>query len=96
VTSAGAGTEEDERRMKVELQRWFDVVSSNPVLIRDEEIMLFVESDFGVCLLFFLFLTSSIHQFMITVALLAVSDEKSRSNLLFLQMIVLNWQKLDL
>ena len=48
VTSAGAGTEEDEKRMMLELQRWFDVVSSNPVLIRDEEIMLFVESDFGV------------------------------------------------
>jgi hypothetical protein len=48
VTSAGAGTEEDEKRMKLELQRWFDVISSNPVLIRDEEIMLFVESDFGV------------------------------------------------
>lgn len=48
VTSAGAGTEEDEKRMKVELQRWFDIVSANPVLIRDEEMMLFVESDFGV------------------------------------------------
>jgi len=48
VTSAGAGTEEDEKRMKQELQRWFDVISSNPILIRDEEIMLFVESDFGV------------------------------------------------
>ena len=47
VTSAGAGTDEDERRMKADLQRWFNVVSSNPVLIRDEEIMLFVESDFG-------------------------------------------------
>jgi hypothetical protein len=34
--------------MKAELQRWFDILSSNPVLIRDEEIMLFVESDFGV------------------------------------------------
>lgn len=50
ATSAGAGTEEDERRMKAELQRWFDILSSNPVLIRDEEIMLFVESDFGVSL----------------------------------------------
>jgi PX domain len=50
ATSAGAGTEEDERRMKGELQRWFDVLSANSVLIRDEEIMLFVESDFGVCL----------------------------------------------
>lgn len=51
VTSAGAGTEEDEKRLKAELQRWFDVLSANPVLIRDEEIMLFVESDFGVCFL---------------------------------------------
>jgi hypothetical protein len=48
VTSAGAGTEEDEKRMKAELQRWFDALSVNPVLIRDEEIMLLVESDFGV------------------------------------------------
>ena len=38
--------------MKVELQRWFDVLSANPVLIRDEEIMLLVESDFGVRFLF--------------------------------------------
>jgi hypothetical protein len=50
TTSAGAGTEEDEKRMKRELQRWFDIISINPILIRDEEIMLFVESDFGVCL----------------------------------------------
>jgi hypothetical protein len=48
VTSAGAGTEEDEKKMRLELQRWFDVINSNPILIRDEEIMLFVESDFGV------------------------------------------------
>jgi len=53
VTSAGAGTEEDEKRMKQELQRWFDVISGNPILIRDEEIMLFVESDFGVRSSFF-------------------------------------------
>jgi len=38
--------------MKKELQRWFDIVSINPILIRDEEIMLFVESDFGVRLNF--------------------------------------------
>ena len=55
VTSAGAGTDEDEKRMKVELQRWFDVLSANPILIRDEEIMLLVESDFGVFLQFSLF-----------------------------------------
>lgn len=34
--------------MKAELQKWFDIISSNPVIIRDDEIMLFVESDFGV------------------------------------------------
>jgi len=48
ATSAGAGTEEDEKRTKRELQRWFDIISTNPILIRDEEVMLFVESDFGV------------------------------------------------
>jgi PX domain len=50
ITSAGAGTEEDERRMKNDIQKWLDVISSNPVLMRDEEIMLFVQSDFGVYL----------------------------------------------
>jgi hypothetical protein len=48
LTSAGAGTEEDEKLMRRELQRWFDIISINPILIRDEEIMIFVESDFGV------------------------------------------------
>jgi hypothetical protein len=52
VTSAGAGTDEDEKRMKTELQKWFDVLSANPILIRDEEIVLFVESDFGVFCVF--------------------------------------------
>lgn len=29
------------------MQRWFNVVCANDVLIRDEEMMFFVESDFG-------------------------------------------------
>lgn len=47
LTSAGAGTDEDEARVKASLQRWFNYVCSNEVLIRDDEMVLFVESDFG-------------------------------------------------
>ncbi|TDZ53141.1 Vacuolar protein sorting-associated protein 17 [Colletotrichum trifolii] len=47
VTSAGAGTDEDEARVKALLQRWFTYVCSNEILMRDDEMVLFVESDFG-------------------------------------------------
>ena len=47
VTSAGAGTDEDEARVKAQMQRWFNYVCSNDVLMRDDEMVLFVESDFG-------------------------------------------------
>ena len=47
VTAAGAGTEEDETRVKTNIQRWLNVICSNEVLMRDEEIVFFVESDFG-------------------------------------------------
>ncbi|KAK3182316.1 Vacuolar protein sorting-associated protein 17 [Lecanicillium sp. MT-2017a] len=47
VTSAGAGTDEDETRVKVLMQRWFNYVCSSDVLMRDDEMILFVESDFG-------------------------------------------------
>ncbi|KAK1755832.1 putative vacuolar protein sorting-associated protein 17 [Echria macrotheca] len=47
LTSAGAGTDEDEARVKGLMQRWFNYVCSSDVLIRDEEMQLFVESDFG-------------------------------------------------
>lgn len=47
LTSAGAGTDEDEARVKGLMQRWFNYVCSNEVLMRDEEMVLFVESDFG-------------------------------------------------
>lgn len=46
-TSFGAGTEEDERRMKLNMQHWLDLVCENPVIIRDKEMIHFVESDFG-------------------------------------------------
>ncbi|KAJ5354103.1 hypothetical protein N7541_006667 [Penicillium brevicompactum] len=47
VTPAGAGTEEDEIRIKSAMQRWLNVVLNNDVLIQDDEVVLFVESDFG-------------------------------------------------
>jgi hypothetical protein len=47
LTSAGAGTDEDETRVKALLQRWLNYVCSNDALIRDDEMVLFVESDFG-------------------------------------------------
>ncbi|KAH9827722.1 Vacuolar protein sorting-associated protein 17, partial [Teratosphaeria destructans] len=46
-SSAGVGTDEDEARTKTALQRWLNVVCSNEVLMRDEEMVFFVESDFG-------------------------------------------------
>ncbi|KAI0485297.1 hypothetical protein GGR56DRAFT_617564 [Xylariaceae sp. FL0804] len=47
LTSAGAGTDEDENRVKALMQRWFNYVCSSEVLMRDDEMVLFVESDFG-------------------------------------------------
>ena len=47
VTSAGAGTEEDELRTKNSMQRWLNCVCSNDVLMRDDEMVFFVESDAG-------------------------------------------------
>ncbi|KAK0933867.1 Vacuolar protein sorting-associated protein 17 [Friedmanniomyces endolithicus] len=46
-TSAGMGTDEDEARTKTALQRWLNVITSNEILQRDEEMVFFVESDFG-------------------------------------------------
>ena len=47
LTSAGAGTDEDETRVKSSIQKWLNVVCGNDVLMRDEEMVFFVESDFG-------------------------------------------------
>ena len=47
VTSAGAGTDEDEARLKATMQRWLNYVCGSEVLMRDEEMVFFVESDFG-------------------------------------------------
>ncbi|KAL1956244.1 hypothetical protein VTO42DRAFT_7504 [Malbranchea cinnamomea] len=47
LTPAGAGTEEDEIRVKASMQRWLNYVCSNEVLMNDDEVVLFVESDSG-------------------------------------------------
>ncbi|KAK5149272.1 hypothetical protein LTR04_007257 [Oleoguttula sp. CCFEE 6159] len=47
LTAAGAGTDEDEVRIKNSMQRWLNNVCGNEVLMRDEEMVFFVESDFG-------------------------------------------------
>ncbi|KKZ68513.1 hypothetical protein EMCG_05797 [[Emmonsia] crescens] len=47
LTPAGAGTDEDEIRVKASMQRWLNYVCANDVLMQDDEMILFVESDFG-------------------------------------------------
>ena len=47
TTSAGVGTAEDESRVKASMQRWLNYVCGNEVLMRDEEMLFFVESDSG-------------------------------------------------
>ncbi|KAK4696915.1 hypothetical protein P7C71_g1066, partial [Lecanoromycetidae sp. Uapishka_2] len=47
LTSAGAGTDEDENRTKASMQRWLNYVCGNDVLMRDDEMVFFVESDAG-------------------------------------------------
>lgn len=41
------GTDEDEARVKANMQRWLSVVCGNEVLMRDEEMVRFVEGDPG-------------------------------------------------
>ena len=39
--------EEDDRLVKIMLQRWFTRVCEDPILIHEEELRSFIESDFG-------------------------------------------------
>ena len=39
--------EEDDRLVKIMLQRWLTRICEDPILIHDEELRSFVESDFG-------------------------------------------------
>ncbi|KAL8915940.1 MAG: hypothetical protein Q9172_006549 [Xanthocarpia lactea] len=47
LTAAGVGTAEDEARVKASMQRWLNYVCGNDVLMRDEEMVFFIESDAG-------------------------------------------------
>ncbi|KAK9367996.1 hypothetical protein V1509DRAFT_625042 [Lipomyces kononenkoae] len=47
TTYAGPGTDEDEYHIKFNFQKWLDRVTQNQVLMRDEEMMYFIEADFG-------------------------------------------------
>ena len=38
----------DDRLVRIAIQRWFSRVATDPVLLQDEEVRSFVESDFGV------------------------------------------------
>lgn len=38
----------DDRLVRVMLQRWLQRICEDPILLQDEELRLFVESDFGV------------------------------------------------
>ncbi|ODV62518.1 retromer subunit VPS17 [Ascoidea rubescens DSM 1968] len=46
-TSSGIGSDENDVKVKQNLQEWFDRITSNPILIRNEEFIFFIESDFG-------------------------------------------------
>lgn len=46
-TSAGVGTDEDETKTKAYMQRWLNVICASDVLIKDDEIIRFVEGDPG-------------------------------------------------
>lgn len=46
-TPAGIGTDEDEARVKTSMQRWLTIVCSNDIVMRDEELVRFVEGDPG-------------------------------------------------
>ena len=47
ATPAGVGTDEDDNRVRANVQRWFDYTSSNENLIHDEEMVRFIEGDPG-------------------------------------------------
>lgn len=47
ITSYPPGGEEENRQLLEDWQEWFDRITSNPIVVRDEEFMYFIESDFG-------------------------------------------------
>lgn len=47
TTSYPAGGEEENKQLMLLWQEWFNRITSNPIIIRDEEFVYFVENDFG-------------------------------------------------
>lgn len=47
ITSYPAGGVDETKHLLIEWQEWFDRICSNPILIRDEEFVFFIENDFG-------------------------------------------------
>lgn len=47
VTSYPPGGDEETHQLMEDWQEWFDRVTGNPILARDEEFMYFIESDYG-------------------------------------------------
>lgn len=47
VTSYPTGGEDERKQLMFVWQEWFDRITSNPILIRDEEFVFFVKNDFG-------------------------------------------------
>lgn len=47
ATSYPPGGEDEQRQLLAVWQEWFDRVTANPILVRDEEFVYFIESDFG-------------------------------------------------
>ena len=47
ITSYPTGGEDERKKLFVEWQDWLNRITSNPILIRDEEFVYFVENDFG-------------------------------------------------
>ncbi|CAI5757641.1 unnamed protein product [Candida verbasci] len=47
TTSYPANGEDEKKQLKNLFQEWFNRITSNPILIRDEEFVYFIENDFG-------------------------------------------------
>lgn len=45
--TSAVSDEEDDRLVRIALQRWFTRVCEDPVLLKDDELRAFIESDFG-------------------------------------------------
>lgn len=48
VTSHIAAETIDDRLVRIALQRWLTRICEDPVLLKDDELRAFIESDFGV------------------------------------------------